>query len=58
MLNMDISQAFQSYNETMRLGFEQLNRDLRALNDAADNLVMRLAAEDGAIVPDTREVTE
>lgn len=54
----NLSQAFQSYNETMRLGFEQLNRDLRALNDAADKVVMRLAAEDGAIVPDTREITE
>lgn len=54
----DISLAFALYNQTLTNGFKQLNNELRKLNDAADNLVMRLAADDGAIVPDNTPIQE
>jgi len=54
----DLSLAFALYNQTIANGFKQLRSDLSALNDAADNLVMRLAADDGAIAPDTTPIED
>ena len=53
-----LEKSFVSYDDMLAKAIAQFNKDLQAFSDALDTVLMNRAPDDGAIVTDTREVTE